>query len=114
MMVSLYFGHPSMKWFSIISYVIRILMVIIWGWYIMIHADLRMGHKIGDHKHMLGLFFVRFITVREIALLPVMVIKTVFTNRLKQYEYIPDPDMMLPEECNDDFGAAPIVVAAAA
>ena len=46
-LISLYFGHPSMKYFVIIAYVGRFLMVIIWGWIICANTNFRFGTAIG-------------------------------------------------------------------
>ena len=46
-LVSLYFGHPSMKYFVMIAYSGRFFMVIIWGWIICAKTDFRFGTAIG-------------------------------------------------------------------
>ena len=78
MLVSLYFGNSFIKVFAMIAYCLRILIIIFWGSILMYNFKSHIGPKIGGSPNgddQVALYFVMFITVREITLLPVLLIK---------------------------------------
>ena len=83
MLISLYFGNVYLKIFAIVAYCARICIIIVWGIMLWYKYDAHIGPKIGlspNGSDQVALYFVMFITVREITLLPIMIIKQVVNN----------------------------------
>jgi hypothetical protein len=85
-----------MKYFVMIAYSGRFLMVIIWGWIICSNTNFRFGTAIGptgsgDQEQyinaplMLGSYYVRFIVVRDTVMIPLALI-TSLVNYLARTE----------------------------
>lgn len=75
-----------MKWFSVISYVMRIAVIIGWGWQIIRTTPMALGDKIGNNNQLVGLYFIKFITVRELTIIPIQITRWWFVSRLKKYD----------------------------
>ena len=78
MLLSLYLGNSFIKIFAVIAYGLRIIIVIIWGSTLMLTYDSHIGVKIGSSSNkadQVALYFVMFIAVREITLVPVLFLK---------------------------------------
>lgn len=82
MLLSLYLGNNCIKIFALICYCLRIVIVIGWGSMLMYLYRAKLGAKIGDDEDLVALYFVKFITVREITLVPILFIKQLFRNKL--------------------------------
>ena len=83
-LVALYFGHPSMKYFVMLAYSARFFMVIIWGWIICMNTDFRIGTAIGtEDPALLGSYYVRFITVRDSIIIPLSIIISIISYLAK-------------------------------
>ena len=84
-----------MQKFSVICYTMRILTLIFWGGYIMTEADYKIGQTIGTNEHLVSLYFTIFITVREMVLFPVLIVRQLFRNRLSAFadDLAPGEDM---------------------
>ena len=78
MMLSIAFGNTMIKIFAVISYCLRFFIIIFWGSFLMYKYDSHIGPKIGDSPNkddQLALYFVMFITVREITTFPLLYLK---------------------------------------
>ena len=83
-LVALYFGHPSMKYFVMLAYSARFLMVVIWGWMICLNTDFRIGTAIGtDNPKLLGSYYVRFIVVRDTVIIPLGLLTSIVSYLAK-------------------------------
>jgi len=83
MLVSLYLGNSFIKVFALVSYCFRIIIVIIWGAILMYRYESFIGYKLGkstNDNDQLALYFLLFITVREMTLVPVLFLKSWFKN----------------------------------
>ena len=43
---------------------------------------MQLGDKIGNNNHLVGLYFVKFITVRELTIIPIQICRWFFVSRM--------------------------------
>ena len=84
MFICIYVGSPKLQKFSAISYGLRILTIMVWGSWLMITSEYKIGQQIKNNKYLVSLYFAIFITTRELLLLPLLIFKAYFRIRYDQ------------------------------
>ena len=81
MIFGIYSGSSTMQKVSAAVYCLRIIVIICWGSYLMSTEVYLIGEQILDRNHLVSLYFTIFITVREIILFPVLILKAYFKTK---------------------------------
>ena len=86
-------GNKYVKVFSAICFIIKVFIVIFYGFYLVLSISYGAGQEIGTNKDLVALYFLRFVAIREICLLPTIGVRQYFktlTEQLKKEEQAGD------------------------